>query len=564
MEVTAKYINNSTKVKPGCLRSEVGFSSLMVTLVLLISVTIIGGTALRFYFFEASQTTGDLVNYRLAQNARVGLEATYSFLNSMGTNTISGSLINVEEPALSTTLDATYCNYFPRTDDLILPISSQGNYADLNLSDSNRECDNARPNSPFLFPSQINSYTLANGVASSADISLYTRNEALKPISEISDQKFRSLFPWVRYRTQLGVMDAQYGKSENIQAQINQCGLSSQFDTSTVVPVVSYPYVQQISQSQRGLDLADQTLMDVGKNGLTLEAWVAVPSAISNTAWQKIFDIGRGQQDQNIILGYDGSNPLYLKLQLFPNCADSASNNSAPLCSAAGGPTYQELPNITVPGNNSIGDLWYYIAVVVPPQSAADNLNQVAVSIYTSCYSDNSAYDSDGNSCLNNSNPIPNSNFGKSGFTALYLNTTQNLDTSNLNGPGSRDIWVGLSHWGDPNLSGTVKNLKVWNTALPATQLGGPINPTYNSNAKTSTIITDAVQNNSLRLSPLYTNNNDRLLLFTAKETGYTFNNTFRLVSCAWNTKIPRRVTRSVRFRVVGDNRPEVLEYLPY
>ena len=246
------------------------------------------------------------------------------------------------------------------------------------------------------------------------------------------------------------------------------------------------------------------------------------------------------------------------------------------------------MNGISVPGNNAYGDLWFYVAVVVPPLSNAVN-GQVTINAYTSCFStdhDNTqdGYIVDGSPCIVNDDPttyppipsenqnvpptlVSNNNFESSGPRALYRNTSKLFNVSDLNlmkGPASRDITIGYSHWADGNLNAKVKNVRVWNTALPVSQLGAPFTTTYRVDQKTSTIISDPDQNSSLRISPLYSNNNDRLLLFTVNEPGYTFKNTFRLVSCAWNTKIPRRVTRSLRFRVVGNNRPEILEYLPY
>ena len=206
-----KYISNSTKVNPACESLEAGISTLTGVLILLISVTIIGGVALRFYSIEALQSTEDIVQYRLSQNARRGLEATFSFLYSMGATTLSFSSVYVEDTSLSKTLTATYCNYFPRTDDVILPFAdSLGNYTDINLSNLNSDCTTARPNSTSLLPTQLNRYNLDDGYATTSEIYSNSNKLNLTPPSS-QDNNFRSVFPWVRYRSQQGIMDAQYG-----------------------------------------------------------------------------------------------------------------------------------------------------------------------------------------------------------------------------------------------------------------------------------------------------------------------------------------------------------------
>jgi hypothetical protein len=78
-----------------------------------------------------------------------------------------------------------------------------------------------------------------------------------------------------------------------------------------------------------------------------------------------------------------------------------------------------------------------------------------------------------------------------------------------------------------------------------------------------SDIVTNIDKRNSLRLSPIYRFGNQRLMLFTVREESLS---AWRLVSCAWSTSsdTATRVTKSIRFRVMGFARPEALEVLPY
>ena len=572
------YTRSSLSVIPACLEYEIGISALTSVLVLLVLVTIIGGAAIRFYSIEALQSSEDLVGYRLEQNARVGLEATYTLLNSMGTTTLIGSNASVETNSSSTVLTPQYCNYFPRTDDVILPVSSSGGYADLTLSDSpsSATCSNVRPNYSNLLPAQLDRYTLTNGNASSANTYLTSTNlNSIPSATSLTDQSFRSVFPWVRYRTQAGIMDAQYGAGEKIQTQINQCGLSSNFTTATATgatPVQYYPYLQKMDGLGTSWLNLGNTTMNIYPSGLTLEAWVWTPnsSPTGTNGYQKIFDIGRGAADQNIVLGYwqGGAN---INFQLLAACGSNPASSVA--CSGSS-TTDEDLSSDTsqvfgVPYNNvssntsfdtsGSNDLWYYIAAVIQPNTTS----QATYTVYTACQSSSSSTSANGNGCSPGGTAITNPNFTTAiASQKLYqrASKTTNFDSASE----YRTTWVGHSHWSDSDFVGMMKNLRVWNTALPANQLGGSINPTYTVNPSTSTIISDSTQNQSLRISPLYANGNDRLLLFTAQETGQTFNNTFRLVSCTWNTKIPKRVTRSLRFRVVGNNRPETLGFLPY
>ena len=313
--------------------------------------------------------------------------------------------------------------------------------------------------------------------------------------------------------------------------------------------------------------------LDVGTNGLTLEAWVWVPNtpAVDSRKWQKIFDIGRGQGDQTIVFGYSGTTGQ-IDLQLYSNCSTPASSNSVINCSNQNtNSTLFDVPynGILATDSNqfnasSPNDLWYYIAAIVQPEDTVNH--QTSYSIYTACQASQVSTTNAVNSCTSGTVQT-NSNFGADSSQNLRLRTSGTWSWTNGNtmvGAAYRQVYMGYSFWSDPYFQGMLKNIRVWNTALTAPQLGAPLNPSYTVDNKTSTLISNTSQNQSLRISPLYSNGNDRLLLFTAQENGQTFNNTYRLVSCAWSTKVAKRVTRSVRFRVVGNNRPEVIEYLAY
>jgi hypothetical protein len=127
-----------------------------------------------------------------------------------------------------------------------------------------------------------------------------------------------------------------------------------------------------------------------------------------------------------------------------------------------------------------------------------------------------------------------------------------------------RRAYVGKSHWQDDDFRGKMRDLRIWDRTLTADQLNQPITATVTDNNTESSIISNTTLRESLRISPLYRFGNDRLLLFTVKETNAVFTNTWRLVSCSWNTQLSKRTSQSLRFRMVGDARPEVTEYLPY
>jgi hypothetical protein len=134
----------------------------------------------------------------------------------------------------------------------------------------------------------------------------------------------------------------------------------------------------------------------------------------------------------------------------------------------------------------------------------------------------------------------------------------------NVNYAHYRKTYVGKSWWGDEDFKGKMRDLRVWDRVLSESELGQEITVNYTPNTTQSSIIAEKIRRESLRISPLYKFGDDRLMYFTVKETDPIFSNTWRLVSCAWNNKTTQRKTQSLRFRVLGANRPEVIEYLPY
>ena len=524
---------------------------------LLVLVTFIGGAALKMYSEEAKNTVGAQSGFRLQQLSRMGLESSFSMLRSMGaTTSFVGSTVNVATGTDTKTYNITNCNYFPRTDDVKLP----SNAIDSNLvSSGNVTCATARPNHSNLTPLQNARYSSAT--LTDSDIYL---NTDLAPAAGVN---YRSVFPWVRYRDSQSTMNGQYGADENIQTQINHCGLATQFTSSSSssgAPLQRYRYEQDFDGlGESWLDLGN-TSMNIYENGLTLEAWVWMDSANAGRIWQRIFDIGRTQQDGNIVVAYQGSTGQ-LAVELFNKgtCSDPSSSTAQRSCS---GTTFRGLTDdappsgrVDVPANSgSIQDLWYYLAVTIDPQSVASP----KVRVYTKCARTSSPTVDPSNSSCTSGTHVADEN----DWTGLYRRREAAIswNSTNDNYVHFRKTWVGKSHWLDDDFKGKMRDLRVWNRVLTASELNKPISVNYTANTTQSSVISDATRKESLRISPLYKFGNDRLIYFTVKETDAIYTNTWRLVSCAWNHKTTQRKTQSLRFRVLGTSKPEVIEYLPY
>jgi hypothetical protein len=523
-------MSNSTKVKPLDPKAELGLAALTMVIGLLVVVTLIGGVALRFFSLESDESIGEASALRLQNLARMGLESSFSLLYSMGTITnlqTSYTLVGDSENTISREVEN--CNYFPRTDDAL----NLGLVSDVSVN-----CLNANPTSEYLSPRQYARGDFAPG----------------------SNSFFRSIFPWTRYQS-TEVMNSVYEQSEDVQLQINQCGLSSQFNTTggnTSMPLQRYRYQQDFQGlGSDWLDLG-KTNMNIYANGLTLEAWVWMSKEDAGRQWQRIFDIASGQAQNNIVLAYDpisgsdfDSGNTNLNLHMFgPGFNFYMQNN---------------FGTFPVPVNNQeVNDLWYYIAAVIEPAS----FQNPRVKIYTKCERTNSDQDPLQPGC--GSGLLISGN----GWSGLYLRnppselSSQTIDwqtySSVLDSSYERKTWVGKSFWPDFEFKGKMRDLRVWDRALTEEELNLPIKVSYSSDTRQSSIITETNKRESLRISPIYKFGNDRLMYFTVKETEPSLKNTWRLVSCAWNPETRRRRSQSLRFRVLGTRRPEVTEYFPY
>ena len=559
----AEYMSSSTKVRPDSLHKSRGIAILMV-LGLLVMVTLIGASALRMFSVESNQTASESVAYKLEQLTHMGLESGFTLLRSMGTTTsLLGGSQGINSSTQTTNQDLTNCSYFPRTDDLKLPTSTGSDFSDSTLLSSGTvTCLTARASHASLSPTQMARFSSATN----ADI--YDTGTNLATISSGStDTSFRSIFPWVRYRSQ-SVMDAQYGASENIQTNLNQCGLMSQFKTQTSTssqPMQRFRYQQILDGlGETWINMGTST-MNLYQNGLTLEGWVWMGNQ-TNAAriWQRIFDIGRDQEDGNVVFAYNyNTKQLDFHIKGKGACSNPTSSTPERNCSSSEDGFFHLTNLVDVPYNSATGnsssedsgnDLWYYIAAVAEPYSASGS----KVKIYSQCQRT-------GGGDPNDSKCSQGTLVSGSGNTGLYKRTEQALNwTSTQNYSHYRTTWVGKSHWNDDDFRGKMRDLRVWNRALAESELNQPITVSVTADNSQSSIISNTDQNNSLRISPLYNFGNNRMLLFTVKEFGGVFDNSWRLVSCAWNTKVPKRVTQSIRFRAIGNNRPEVVEYLPY
>ena len=531
---------------------------------LLVMITLIGASALRMFSIESNQTASESVAYKLEQLSRMGLESSFSLLRTMGSTTsLMGTSQQVNSSTQTTNVDASNCSYFPRTDDLKLPTAVSGSYADTSLlSSGNVTCLTAQASHASLSPTQLARFSNTNN----SDV--YDTGSNLATISSgTSDTSFRSIFPWVRYRSQ-SIMDSQYGASENIQSNLNQCGLMSQFKTQTSTssqPLQRFRYEQKLDGlGETWINMGTST-MNIYQNGLTLEGWVWMGNQTNATRiWQRIFDIGRDQEDGNIVFAYNNnSGKLDFHIKGKGTCSTPTSTSPERNCSASEDGFFYlssliDVPYNAVSGNSLLedsgNDLWYYIAAVAEPYSAAGS----KVKIYSKCQRTSGA-DPNDTKCSQGTL------VSGSGNTGLYKRAEQVLNwTSTQNYSHYRTTWVGKSHWNDDDFRGKMRDLRVWDRALSESELNQPITVSVSADSTQSSIISNTNQNNSLRISPLYNFGNNRMLLFTVKEFGGVFDNTWRLVSCAWNTKVPKRVTQSIRFRAIGNNRPEVVEYLPY
>jgi len=556
-------MRSSTKLSPRALRKTRGVAILMV-LGLLVMVSLIGASALRMFSIESNQTAVETVAYKLEQLSRIGLESSFTLLRSMGTTTaLMGASQQVNSSSQTTNQDATNCSYFPRTDDLKLPTAISGDYADSNLiSSGSVTCLTAQASHASLSPNQLARFSSTNNSDS------YDTGSNLNTIANgTNDITFRSIFPWVRYRSQ-SVMDAQYGASENIQANLNQCGLMSQFKTQTSSssqPLQRFRYEQKLDGlGETWINMGASTL-NLYQSGLTLEGWVWMGNETNALRiWQRIFDIGRDQEDGNVVFAYNYNNKkLDFHIKGKGTCSNTTSSSPDRNCSQSEDGFFYLSSLIDVPYNAVVGnslsedsgnDLWYYVAAVAEPYSASGS----KVKIYTKCQRT-------GGGDPNDSKCSQGTLISGSGNTGLYKRAEQNLNwTSTQNYSHFRTTWVGKSHWNDDDFRGKMRDLRVWDRALSESELNQPITVSVTADNSQSSIISNTNQNNSLRISPLYSFGSNRMLLFTAKEFGGVFDNSWRLVSCAWNTKVPKRVTQSIRFRAIGNNRPEVVEYLPY
>jgi hypothetical protein len=256
-----------------------------------------------------------------------------------------------------------------------------------------------------------------------------------------------------------------------------------------------------------------------------------------------------------------GKIQLHIKSVAESACADARgdrlSENAHPSCSAE----FFSIPDsdlVSTPENNVSGnsldesggnDLWFYLAARVDNAS----VSQSKVRIYTQC-------SRTGGGSITHADCSAGTLVRGEGSTGLYKRGEWSIPwTDSQNHAYFRKSWVGKSHWQDDDFRGKMRDLRVWNRTLTEDELARPITGTSAEDERESSITRVTNLRQSLRISQLQKFGDDRLLLFTVKES-----DSWRLVSCAWNNKASVRKTRSLRFRIIGKERPEVTEYLPY
>lgn len=567
------YTMSSTKVIPET-RRQAGVAAVPMVLVLMVVIALVGGSALNLFSNESKQSQNQLVGFRLESLARTGLESNFSLLRSMGTVTAfqTSETVVVSGAAESKNTNLIICDYFPRTDDAILPTASNGDYGDPNLVDNptSEQCLKARANNANFIPAQLARYP------STTNSDLYETGDRLNIISNAatSDKSFRSIFPWVRHRSET-IMNDQYGSDEEIKGNLNACGIMSQLRSSTTssLPSMHYRYEQEMDGlGETWIDLGGSR-MNLYENGLTLEAWVWMGNeANSKRVWQRIFDIGRSAQDGNIVLAYHndtGRIDFHIKSVSQSACDDARgdrqSENPHPSCSGELF-TIPAADRVSTPENNVTGnsldesggnDLWFYIAARVDPAS----VNQPKVRIYTQCSR------SGGGDITQADHPdcFAGTLVRGEGATGLRRRGEWTMPwNANQDHAYYRKAWVGKSHWQDDDFRGKIRDARIWEAALDEDALASAVLTNTTDSQTESSITKVKSQRESLRISPLQKFGDDRLLMFTVKETDANYTNSWRMVSCAWNNKASVRKTRSLRFRVVGDERPEVTEFLPF
>lgn len=535
---------------------------------LVVTMSIVGAGVIQMASSDIRQSSTTAVVYDLEQIARLGLESNYSMLRTLGTaTTLVSSSTQVQSSTDTLNRNVTSCSYFPRTDDAKLPTANAGSHQDTGLvSGNSATCLNARANSNNLSPTQLARFS------SYSNADAYDTGSQLNTLASGStDTSYRSIFPWVRYRSE-SVMNDQYGANESIRSQINQCGLMSQLRAQTSsgdVPIHRFRYQQDLDGlGETWINLGTST-HNIYQNGATLEAWVWMGNA-TNAAriWQRVFDIGRGQQDGNLVLAYrNNTQKIDFHIKGRNNCTDPTSSNPQKNCSNDFFQLWQSNDSslVSVPTNNAPGnsldessgnDLWYYLGVVIEPNSVAG----AKVKVYTQC-------SRTGGGSITNAECSEGTLVRGAGSNGLYLRAEKAVNWNAAQDYAHlRHAWIGKSHWTDDDFRGKIRDARFWGKALDQADLAMPINVTTTDNSSESSIVAVQSQRESLRISPLYSFGGNRLLLFTVQESGAQFQNTWRLVSCAWSSSgaTPARVTKSMRFRVVGDARPEALEILPY
>ncbi len=378
---------------------------------------------------------------------------------------------------------------------------------------------------------------------------------------------------------------------------------------------------------QTWLDLThpdpSENIMNVYEDGVTLEAkvWMA-NTCNAKRIWIRVFDIGRGQGDGTILLAFMGtSGKLAAQLSTSKNCNSPTETKVHKNCrqqlvstnnALVSFPTNTHSPNTTASCSTSLDemlgdnnnsndqDLWAYIGMTIDPADADGNgtvtNSESKLRIYMQCFRTSGRP-------VNNS--ICNQGTAVAGKPGLRLRLERSIPWLNDSNPSKRDVfrrpWVGKSHWLDDDLRGKMRDLRIWDRTLEPAELNNEItasNTTSDSlssvfgiqrcNAGSHTSLSSTLRDSefiddncvagdspaitlndtarSLRISPIYEHGSNKLLQFTVKEQGLGQDNVWRLVSCAWNSdpKAFARVTKSLRFQVVGDNEPKVIEILPF
>ena len=487
-------------------------------------------------------------------------------------------------------------------------------------------CHTVRPNNSNLSPAQANRHT-GWTMLSSTDSATLRNNQTSSDLDGVSSNTAQTVFPWTRLRdaSVMNALYDDEDIHLHLNQCALESGLTGTLEDPNT-PKYWYRFEQeQDGLGQSWLDLTHpdpkDNLMNVYADGMTMEGhvWMASECNAKRT-WIRFVDMGRGQADGNMLFAWHGNTgKLEMQVSGKGSCSNLESTIVQKNCRSqlASGSNYQWLsvwnghPGTGESCSRSLSedgghDLWYYASAHVEKVPGQD---KGRARMYVQCYrtsgnavDDGTSLGSQNHTRCTQGTKIRDAGSDYPGSPGLYKVVDRQFNwASSENFSAYRRPWIGKSHWLDDDFRGKMRDIRIWDRALSEDELNRPIesgehtssdyvssvmglqkcNAAGNSDEISSDIsdpsftedCSDPSQaglvhnetSRSLRVSPLYSHGNDRSLQFTVKEKGLGQDNVWRLVSCAWNNDAQafRRVTRSLRFQVVGDNEPAIVEVLP-